>query len=155
WRQLSWLVPQLPLLLVAACRPVPQRAELEVLRQGSESAGGVVVRLPGVPAESVAAVVGGLLGAQGVGPRLCAAGRQVAGGPLYVRGMGDALRREGRVRWENGCAEVDDAGGVPVSLAAAITARLGFVPQPVLEVLRAATLLGSEFSVTDLAAVAG
>src|SRR5215475_418477 len=155
WRQLSWLVPQLPLLLVAAWRPVPRREELEVLRRGSVSAGGVVVELATLPAESVAALVGGLLGARVVGPRLCAAVRKAGGNPLYVRELVDALRREGRVRAENGCAELDEAGGVLVSLAAAITARLGFVSLPALEVLRVATLLGAEFSVTDLAVVAG
>ncbi len=155
WRQLSWLVPQLPLLLVAACRLVPQRAEVDALRWASVSAGGVVVGLPALPAESVSALVGDLLGVPAAGPRLRAAVRQAAGNPLYVGEVVEALRREQRIRIDDDAAELDDGSGVPVSLAAAITARLGFVSQRVLEMLRAATLLGATFSVTDLAAVAG
>ena len=45
------------------------------------------------------------------------------------------------------------AGSAPGSLSAAIADRLGFVTGPVREVLRAAALLGVDFTVTDLAIV--
>src|SRR5258706_18460 len=47
------------------------------------------------------------------------------------------------------------SGSAPSSLSAAIADRLGFVPGPVREVLRAAALLGVEFAVPDLATVLG
>jgi len=44
---------------------------------------------------------------------------------------------------------------IPASLVAAITHRLGALAPHVVEVLRWAALLGSEFTVTDLSAVTG
>jgi hypothetical protein len=68
----------------------------------------------------------------------------------------DALVREDRVEVRNGLAEVTGRpGGGPVSLAAAIEDRLGFVSAETLEVLRIAALLGARFSVRDLMIVAG
>jgi DNA-binding CsgD family transcriptional regulator/tetratricopeptide (TPR) repeat protein len=93
-----------------------------------------------------------------VGPGLRAVVGQAAGNPLYVREMVDALIRDGRLRREGGTAELvedDESGGVPVSLAAAISARLGFVSEQTATVLRAAALLGAEFTITDLGVVTG
>jgi len=45
WRQLSRAVAQLPLLLVAACRPVPRRAEVVQLRRSAAASGAAVVGL--------------------------------------------------------------------------------------------------------------
>jgi len=155
WRQWSRMITQLPLLLVAACRPVPRQAELEALRRASAAAGAAVVELPALSAEPAAALVGGLLGVQRVGPGLQAALEFAGGNPLYVREMVDALARERRLRVEAGAAELVDAGESPsVSLQAAISARLGFLSGPALEVWRAAALLGAEFAAGDLAAVA-
>ncbi|HXZ69627.1 MAG TPA: LuxR C-terminal-related transcriptional regulator, partial [Streptosporangiaceae bacterium] len=53
-----------------------------------------------------------------------------------------------------GTAELT-SGSAPGSLSAAIADRLGFVPGPVREVLRAAALLGVDFAVPDLATVLG
>jgi predicted ATPase len=117
----------------------------------------VVVELAGLPAGPVAALVGGLLGAQAVGPALRRAVEQAAGSPLYVREMVDALVRE-RLQTEGGTAELADgdaSAGMPGSLTAAISARLGFVSAPTKEVLRVGALLGAEFSVTDLGVVTG
>jgi len=156
WRLWSRMVVQLPLLLVAACRPVPRRAELDALRRASAAAGAAMIELAALPAEPVAALAGGLLGAGQVGPGLWTALARAGGNPLYVREMVDALARERRLRVEAGAAELADAGGeLPVSLQAAISARLGFVSEPTLEVLRAAALLGAEFAAIDLAVVAG
>ncbi len=155
WQQLSRAVPQLPLLLVAGSRPVPRRAELAALQRNAESAGAAMVALPPLPPDSVTALVGGLLDTEAVGPALRRAVAQAAGNPLYVREMVDALTRERRLRWDGGTAElVDGRGAVPVSLAAAIAGRLGFVSDQTLGVLRLAALLGAEFSVTDLGVVA-
>jgi DNA-binding NarL/FixJ family response regulator len=80
-----------------------------------------------------------------------------------VRELVDALVREDRVRVAAGLAEVVDAAGGaagagaegPVSLAAAIEARLGFLSGRAVGVLRVAALLGPRFSVRELAVVAG
>jgi DNA-binding CsgD family transcriptional regulator len=76
-----------------------------------------------------------------------------------VREPVDALVREDRVRVAGGVAEVTGAnsgdGGGPVSLAAAIQARLGFLSERAAGALQVAALLGSRFSVRELAVVAG
>src|SRR6266550_4109137 len=146
WRGLSRVVPQLPLLLVAACRPVPRRADVVQLRRGAASSGAAVVGLAALPAEPVAQLVGGLLGAEVVGPGLRRAVQAAAGNPLYVREMVDALDRERRLRRDGDTAELVEhvpGTGVPVSLAGVISDRLGFVSDQALGVLRAAALLGS------------
>ena len=76
-----------------------------------------------------------------------------AGNPLYVTELVAALARASSLTvTEAGAAEL--AGDTaPGSLSAAIADRLGFVTGPVREVLRAAALLGVDFTVTDLAIV--
>jgi DNA-binding CsgD family transcriptional regulator len=166
WGRLGRALAQLPLLLAAAYRPVPRRPELVGLRRQAAAAGALMLDLDPLPPDSVATMVGDLLGTGTVGPRLRQAVQRAAGNPLYVREMVDALAREGRIRTGGGTADLtgagrepraegdraeDDRAGVPISLAAAISDRLGFLSEAALGVLRAAALLGTEFAVTDLA----
>ena len=68
------------------------------------------------------------------------------------------LVREGRVTVADGVAFLAGGAGterLPASLAGAIGARLGWLPEDVVGVLRWAAVLGQEFSVMDLAAVTG
>jgi len=155
WHRLSRAVAQLPLLLVGACRPVPQREELERLRRGLRSRDGVVVSLGPLSSSEVSELVSGLVGAP-AGPELRRRAKRAEGNPLYVREVVDALLREEAVRVEAGVADVvrRPAGGrPPTSLSAAIADRLDFLSAASREVLRAAALLGAEFSVTDLGLV--
>jgi predicted ATPase len=72
--------------------------------------------------------------------------------------MVDALLRGEAVRIEAGRADLAGHASAlrpPTSLAGAIAARLGFLSANGMAMLRLAALLGSEFSVTELAAVAG
>jgi tetratricopeptide (TPR) repeat protein len=76
-----------------------------------------------------------------------------AGNPLFLTELIDALHREDALRvTESGVAEML-SDGVPESLSAAIENRLEFAVGWVGEVLRAAALLGVEFSATELAVV--
>src|SRR5262249_12565938 len=73
----------------------------------------------------------------------------------YVTELVAALARSSSVTiTETGGAELTD-GPAPSSLSAAIADRLGFVPGPVREGLRAAALLGVDFAGADLAIVLG
>ena len=80
---------------------------------------------------------------------------EAAGNPLYLTELVAALARgSGLTITETGAVEL--AGdSAPGSLSAAISDRLGFVTGPVRDVLRAAALLGAEFTVPDLAIVLG
>ncbi|HEX6756007.1 MAG TPA: AAA family ATPase, partial [Mycobacteriales bacterium] len=158
WQRLTRMAAQLPLLLVAACRPVPLRAELLRLRWGVLAAGTELVELGPLADGPVAELVGGLLGARSVGTALRRTVARAAGNPLYVREMVDALVRERRVRTEAGTVELtgsDTDPSVPLSLAAAISDRLDFLTGTALEELRSATLVGADFSVTELALLTG
>jgi DNA-binding CsgD family transcriptional regulator len=153
WQRLTRTVEQLPLLLVGACRPVPHRIELDGLRADAAADAGLI-RLGPLPAPAVLDIVTGLAGAA-PGPRLRALATQAAGNPLYVRELVDALVRGAAITVAGGTAEL--AGGsasrAPATLAAAIAGRLGFLSGDAIVVLRAAALLGTEFSVRDVAAV--
>jgi len=105
WHRLVGSVAQLPLLLVAACRPLPKRAELVALRR-AVAGSGVLIELAALPPKPVLELVGGLVGATTVGPGLARAVAQAAGNPLYVREVVDGLGREGRLTRTGGAVEL-------------------------------------------------
>jgi DNA-binding CsgD family transcriptional regulator len=151
-RRLARLTRQLPLLLVAMMRPVPQRDGLLTLRRLLSNA--ARLQLTGLTEAAVAELVASLVG--GVpDARLLRLAGDAAGNPLYITELVAALTRSSSVTiTDAGDAELAH-GSVPSSLAAAIADRLGFVPGPVRGVLRAAALLGVDFAVPDLGIVMG
>ncbi len=142
-------VGQLPLLLVGTMRPVPRRDDLTALRRTIEPAG--LVRLHNLSdievAEFLAEAVDGT-----PSPNLLRLAGGAAGNPLYLTELVDALVRGGALGVTDGVVDVVGEE-VPDSLAAAIADRLEFLSGPVREVLRAAALLGRDFSVSELAVV--
>jgi DNA-binding CsgD family transcriptional regulator len=157
WGELSRSVAQLPLLLVAACRTEPLRAEAAKARRTLEAQGAVVVRLGPLSRPETVALVRELVGAP-PGPGLTRLAVRAGGNPLYVRELVDVLVREGRLRVEPGVAAEVAGGGevaVPVSLRAAIADRIGSMSDATQRMVRMAALLGAEFSAADLAAVLG
>jgi DNA-binding CsgD family transcriptional regulator/tetratricopeptide (TPR) repeat protein len=155
WHRLSLAVDQIPLLLVSASRPVPLRPAVARLRRGVVSRGATVVPVGPLPPESAAALVERLAG--GVpGPRLRQAVAHAGGNPLYTGELVDALVRDGRVTVADGEAElVGTVDQVPMGLTTAIRGRLDFLSVEAASALRIAALLGSTFSVYDLATVTG
>jgi ATP/maltotriose-dependent transcriptional regulator MalT len=149
--RLSRAVRQVPLLLVGMARPIPRRQDLHTLRRALEP--GCVLSLPSLAetevAELVAAVVKGV-----PGPRLLRLAALAAGNPLYVTELVDALDRSKALLSADGRVEATGARP-PASLAAAIADRLEFLTSPAQDVLRAAALLGADFSVSELAVVTG
>lgn len=153
WRRLAdSSVRQLPLLLVGMMRPVPRRDSLVALRDGVDPADRIrLARLPdGAVAELVAGLAGGTPSAG-----LLELAANAAGNPLYVTELVDALgRSEALEVTPSGVAEVTGAAGSR-SLSEVIADRLRFLSAPVREMLRAAALLGVDFSVSDLTIVSG
>jgi DNA-binding CsgD family transcriptional regulator/tetratricopeptide (TPR) repeat protein len=149
--RLARSVRQLPLLVVGITRPVPLRDDLLALRRTVEPSG--LFRLHSLTepevVELVARAVGGV---PGTGLLRLAAG--AAGNPLYLTELLDALVRGKALTVKDGCVEVK-AARTPDSLSAAIADRLAFLSAPVRRLLRAAALLGVDFSVSELAAVSG
>jgi DNA-binding CsgD family transcriptional regulator len=149
--RLARAVRQLPLLLVGMARPIPRREDLHALRRALEP--GCLLTLPNLSESEVADLVAASVGGT-PGPRLLRLAGGAAGNPLYVTELVDALARSRALMAADGRIE---ATGVrpPASLAAAIADRLEFMTAPAREVLRAAALLGADFSVSELAVVAG
>jgi tetratricopeptide (TPR) repeat protein len=150
WGRLARSAADLPLLLVGITRPVPNQDDLTALREAVPPPD--ELRLEPLPepavVELVAALAGGTPGAD-----LLRLADDAAGNPLYLTELVDALTRsDGLAVTAAGVAETTGKAS-PESLTAAIADRLGFLPDQVREVLRAAALLGVDFTVEDLAVV--
>ncbi|MFD9541360.1 ATP-binding protein [Streptomyces sp. NPDC060022] len=146
---------RLPLLLVGTARPLPRRPELQQLRRTMQSIEADVLTLGPLTFEESLQMAGHLLGAV-PGPALSRQIDLAGGHPLYVRELVDALTRERRLDISAGVVDLVPGSGndsTPVSLSEAITDRMGFLTPRTVDVLRSASLFGSEFILTDLCAV--
>jgi DNA-binding CsgD family transcriptional regulator len=152
WHQLTLAVSQLPLLLIATCHQAPRRPDVQELRASVLRRGGTLVTVGPLDESEVGALVTGMVG---VAPRgsMVPLVASTMGNPLYLRELIIALGREQILAI--GSANLDVSADVitriPQSLIAAISDRLSFMPTTTMGMLRAATLLGREFAVTDLA----
>ncbi|MBW4720281.1 BTAD domain-containing putative transcriptional regulator [Saccharothrix obliqua] len=153
WRRLVASTRRLPLLLIAAARPVPRHGGVTRLRRDVER-GGVVLDLAPLSDAAVAGVVAALVGGE-PGPVLRRIATWAGGNPLYAREVAETLVRERAIRYDTGLADVspDVLDRTPPSLVSAVADRLDFVSAPTREVLRFAALLGGEFAVGDLSLV--
>lgn len=156
WRRLCRATVQQPLLLLATCRPVPTRPELDRFRRELHINDGVLLPLDGLAQPEVTKLSEARLGGP-PGPRLSEFLTTAAGNPLYIGELLDALVRSDAVRQQHGGFELmaGETSGALLSLSGAITDRLAFLSRKAHDVLRTAALLGPHFSVTDLAAVVG
>ncbi|MFE3782246.1 BTAD domain-containing putative transcriptional regulator [Amycolatopsis sp. NPDC059090] len=154
WNRLARSVPQLPLLLVGACRPLPRTATLTALRTTVVSESGALVEVGRLAEGAVKNLITKIVAAS-PGPTLLNLADRAAGNPLYLRELMDSLMRDRAVRVAAGTAEATTWMEVtaPMSLASALTHRLRFLPVGTLAVLRHATLLGTDFRLEDLSVV--
>jgi DNA-binding CsgD family transcriptional regulator len=150
WGRLGRSASQMPLLMIAITRPVPQRDELVALRR--TLADMVRIELGGLSEDAVSVLVAALVGGTPDTEMLRLA-QGAAGNPFYVTELVAAVARGANVAMnDNGAVDLADES-MPKVLAAAIRDRLGFVGAQVRDVLRAAALLGVDFAVSDLAIV--
>src|SRR3954466_7701229 len=132
WLRLTEMVDQLPLLLVAAYRPVPRRPAIEQLGDA-----GPAILTPGpLTTAETNELLTGLLG-DAPDAELSQLAQRAAGNPMYLRELAGSMR----------------AGEPPDSLAAALARRLDFLTPDVAEVLRVGSLLGAQFTAADVAVV--
>jgi len=152
WERLARSAQHRPLLLIGMMRPVPQREDLLALRHTAELAARLQLEnlTEAKATDLVAALAGGKPAAE-----LLALADGAAGNPLYLTELVEALARSCSLTiTEAGVAELT-SDSAPDSLSEAITDRLRFVPSWVRQVLRAAALLGVDFTVSDLSTVLG
>ncbi|MET8759952.1 AAA family ATPase [Lentzea sp. NPDC004782] len=140
WHRLVSAVDQLPLLLVATCRPTPSRQEVRDLRATISRRGHSVCELTPLTDVESDRLLARLLGAASDSTRDRLAALAM-GNPLYLRELANAVSLE-----SDGA---DDR--LPASFGEALTRRLGALSDAATETLRTAALLGGKFSVTDLA----
>ncbi|MFC0529577.1 ATP-binding protein [Phytohabitans kaempferiae] len=149
--RLARALHQLPLLVAGVMRPVPIREDLKALSRLVAPADRQ--RLHSLSEAEVARLVENAAGGK-PGPRLLRLAAGAAGNPLYVIELVDALARGGALTVEGGLVEATGTR-TPGSLAAAIADRVEFLSAPGRGLLRAAALLGVDFSVSELAMVSG
>jgi len=156
WHRLSAATRQLPLLLVAASRPAPNRIELAQLRRGVEARDDVVLLLTPLTIVDTEELVGEIFGAA-PGPGLQALAARASGNPLYLREVMNALVRENAVDVVDGVADIRGSAlyEAPESLVAAVSGTLDFLSATTTEALRWAALLGMEFAVAEVSAAMG
>ena len=147
---LSRRAEYLPIGLIACFRPLPRAPELDRLIASLLSAGARQLSLAGLTGRAVADLVADMVTAA-PGRRLMAGISGAAGNPLFVTEMLGALDQEGMIETSGGRAEVAQVT-LPPTLRLTILRRLSFLPDDTLEALRAASILGSSFTITELSA---
>jgi DNA-binding CsgD family transcriptional regulator len=143
----------LPVGMIGCLRPSPRSAELDRLAGALEATGARHLTLRPLTGEAVTRLVAQAVAAE-PGPRLLAEVAGAAGNPLFVTELLGALAQEEAISTESGRAEVAETV-LPPTLRLTILRRISFLPEPTLVALRSASILGSGFSLTDLATVIG
>ena len=143
----------LPAALIGCLRPLPRGADLDRLTSLLEAAGARRIWLGPLATGAVRELVADAVAAE-PGPGLLAQAAGAGGNPLFVTELVGALVQEGTVQMAGGRAEVAHAT-LPPTLRLTILRRLSFLPDATLQALRAASVLGSSFSLTDLATITG
>ena len=141
-------LPYLPVVLIGCLRPSPRLPELQRLVGALEAAGGRHLTLHGLAEQAVTELVAEAVAAE-PGPGLMAGISGAAGNPLFVTELLGALAQEGAIETTGGRAEVAEMT-LPPTLRLTILRRLSFLPGETLQALRAASILGSGFTLTDL-----
>jgi DNA-binding CsgD family transcriptional regulator len=143
----------LPIGLIGCLRPFPRTAELDRLAGALEAAGARRLTLRPLAGEAVTGLVARAVAAE-PGPRLLAEVAGAAGNPLFITELLGALAQEEAIVTAGGRAEMANTT-LPPTLRLTILRRVSFLPETTLQALRSASILGSGFSLTDLATVTG
>jgi predicted ATPase len=139
-----------PVGVIGCVRPTPRGGTLDRVLETLKAAGGRRLQLGALGADAVLHLVSDVVAAlpgQGLMAELSGA----AGNPLYVTELLAAIIEEGAVRTVDGRAEVAETT-LPPTLRLTILRHLSFLPDERLDALRPASILGSRFLVSDLAA---
>ncbi|MGD9753742.1 MAG: AAA family ATPase, partial [Acidimicrobiia bacterium] len=151
-RRLARSAPLGPLLLMVTRRTGPLRRPLELALDTMETA--TTLHLDGLADEAVEELVRRRFAAPPT-PRLGEGLAGCAGNPFYVETMLDALADDGQLHTETGELDLHDgAPAVPHSARDVLRRHVSFLPDDARRLLQLASLLGSDFSARQLAAVA-
>ena len=143
----------LPVGVIGCLRSSPRVAELDRLAGALEAVGARHLVLRPLIGKAVTGLVAQAVAAE-PGPRLLAEVAGAAGNPLFITELLGALAQEEAITTAGGRAEVTQTV-LPPTLRLTILRRVSFLPEPTLQALRSASILGSGFSLTDLATITG
>jgi DNA-binding CsgD family transcriptional regulator/tetratricopeptide (TPR) repeat protein len=155
-RRLGKVAGQLPLLLAATVRGGSGRRDVEALAD-SWREDVASIQLAPLPDLAVQQLVRRLAGGK-PGPALWEIVTGAAGNPLYISELLTGLARDGSLRVEGDVVdiEVGEAGvALPSAVGEAITGRLAVLSPETSRLLQVAALMGSTFSLAEIAAVIG
>jgi DNA-binding CsgD family transcriptional regulator/tetratricopeptide (TPR) repeat protein len=153
--RLSREVPRLACAVAVTLRPLPRPPALQALLDRLAAWGARPIRLGPLAGGDPARLAAGALGAQ-PGPRLRAELGRAGGNPFYILELIASLERGQAIVRQPGMAELRrDLVPIPESLSSVILHRLSFLREEELEILQVAAVIGSTFSVTELATAVG
>ncbi len=155
--RLGRVTGQLPLMLVAVQRSGAGGPDVAALARSWLEHGAAQIVLGPLPEATVNRLVAELAGGQ-PGPALRGLVSGAAGNPLYIQELMGGLAQGQRLRAAGQTVDIDSSSdhlGLSPTLGAAIARRLGFLSAGTRELLQIGALLGSAFSVADVAAVLG
>jgi len=129
----------------------PHIAELERLASALGASGARHLPLGPLPDGAVHDLVAEVIAAE-PGHGLLFEVSGAAGNPLFITELLGAITQEGAIETVGGQAEVTEMT-LPPTLRLTILRRLSFLPGGTLQALRDASVLGSAFTLTDLATI--
>jgi DNA-binding CsgD family transcriptional regulator len=150
--QLVRRLSHVPIGVIATCRPSPRSVTFDQLRRGMSPEDSVHLRLEPLSTDAVDTLMSAAIGAE-PSPGLREVVGGAAGNPFFVTELLTALTESGSIVVRDGRAELISRGELP-TLRATILHRLRTLPDPCLEMLTMAAVIGSRFRLDDLAVVA-
>ena len=142
-----------PVALLGCLRLLPRSPELTRALEALDAGGGRRLPLGPLGDEAVAEVVEEVVAAE-PGQRLLAGVAGAGGNPLFVTELVGALVQDGAIQVADGRAEATEIT-LPPTLRLTILRRLSLLPEDTLQAVRAASILGSSFSLTELSTTTG
>lgn len=142
-----------PLALVGCFRPLSDSSPLRHSLRLEGDPQARRLRLTSLSGADTRELVAQVIGAE-PGPRLLDQVAVADGNPLFVTEMLAALIQADALDDEGGTLELD-APSAPATLRTTVLRRLSLLPAATLDVLRAASILGTRFTLTDLGCVTG
>jgi DNA-binding CsgD family transcriptional regulator len=143
----------LPVAWILAQRPMPASPRLQSLTARLAEAGAGRLHLNPLDVEAVAAMTADMLGTR-PDSALADLLAKAEGNPFYIA---ELLR--GTSQTTGSAADTDPGlsspAPLPVSLRSAVAAHLRSLPEPAQDLLKVASVLGREFTVSELAAMTG
>lgn len=151
--RLARAAAHLPLLVCGCFRPSPRPPELARLLRAHALRGGMTLEVRPLRTAEIRNLLSSLLDLA-PGPRLVAQAAATGGNPFYVTELVAALQATGALTTTATAAEID-AVDLPPALRLTVLLELVHLSEGTQHVLRTASVLGSRFTVSDLALVLG